>query len=416
MKAIQSDLFVPEATRLQMTDSIALTLQGLNVYMEGRDVVSIASSGGKDSTLVLTLVVWAILTRQVPIPKQLVIMYADTRMELLPLYQVIDGVLTELEDRREELAALGCELVIRRVMAKVDRRFFVQLLGRGVPPSHNKFRWCTPKLKLEPMAEALAELRASGPKPLLLHGVRIGESAARDGRIALACSKEDSECGQGWYQEEIDDAVCDKFGPILHWRVCHVAEWLQYFATRPEYGDWDTALLVRAYGGEEAMEAGARTGCVGCPLVTEDRALNRVCALPEWRYLSPLKELRDLYTRLRGPTMRLRKPMGELRKDGQPVSKQQRLGPLTMAARLWALDRVLQLQAEVNTAALAQRRPTLDLLNAEEEARIRELIAANTWPAKWDGTEPVGDRALMTLFERTREQTEADLEGDDGEE
>lgn len=386
--------------RLQMDESIKLTLEGMNVYMGGRDTIAVACSGGKDSTALLTLTVWAILSKRVEAPKRLVVLYADTRMELPALYEVIDGVLDQLDELRPDLAALGCELIVRRVVAPVDRRFFTQMLGRGVPPSHNRFRWCTPKLKLEPMAAALAEIRESYGKPLLLHGVRIGESAARDGRIALACAKEDSECGQGWYQQMLDDAVCDKFGPLLHWRVCHVARWLDTWAVREEYGGWDTALLVRAYGGEEAMEAGARTGCVGCPLVTEDRALARLVALPEWAYLAPLSKLGPLYARLREPAYRLRKPLGERTKTGKLVSKQGRLGPLTMEARRMGLDAVLAAQAACNESAARLKRPRVDLLNDEEVARIRELWDLGEWPEGWDGSEPIGESTLAPLFTR----------------
>lgn len=387
--------------RMQMDETVRLTLAGLNTYLPSYETVALACSGGKDSTTLLIFVVWAILSRQVPAPRRLVVLYADTRMELPPLYAVIDGVLADLEDHREALAELGCELVVERVMAPMDRRYFVQLLGRGVPPPHNKFRWCTPKLKVEPMAAALARLRAStgSGKPLLLHGVREGESAARDGRIALACSRDDAECGQGWYEQELDDALCDKLGPLLHWRVCHVARWLDTWAVEETYGGWDTSLLVRAYGGEEALEAGARTGCVGCPLVAEDRALARVLLLPEWSHLSPLARLKPLYEELRSPVHRLRKPPGERRKDGALVAKQERLGPLTMAARAWALDEVLGIQAAVNEAAAARgRRHRLVLVDANEEAAIRALWAAGAWPEGWTGEEPVGETTLMPLF------------------
>jgi DNA sulfur modification protein DndC len=390
------------AERQDMLTSIRLTLASLNTYLPRHDTVAVAMSGGKDSTTLLTVLVWAILTRRVVAPKRLVVLYADTRLELLPLQRVVDGVLDELEDRRAELEALGTELVIRRVMAPVDRRFFVQMLGRGVPPPHNKFRWCTPKLKVDPMAAALEEIRGAYGKPLLLHGVRIGESAVRNAAIANACgNKEDSECGQGWYQQTPMDAVADKLGPILHWRVCHVAAWLSYWAAEEEFGGWDTSLLVQAYGGEEAMEAGARTGCVGCPLVTEDRALGRVVKQPAWAYLAPLTRLRGLYEGLRSPTKRLRKPPGERRLDGELVSKQERLGPLTLEARRQALDEILSIQAEVNAAAGALRRPRVDLLNAEERARIEEYLAGQEWPDGWTGDEPVGETTLMPLFSRT---------------
>lgn len=74
------------------------------------------------------------------------------------------------------------------------------------------------------------------------------------------------------------------------------------------------------------------------------------------------------------------------------------MGPLTFEARLMGLDRVLFIQTAVNNAADHLGRPRLDLLNAEEEDRIRELIAAGTWPNGWDGDEPTGDMPLDTIY------------------
>ena len=44
----------------------------------------------------------------------------------------------------------------------------------------------------------------------MLTGVRIGESAARDQRIALSCTKDGGECGQGWFQQTSSQAVADR--------------------------------------------------------------------------------------------------------------------------------------------------------------------------------------------------------------
>ena len=114
-----------------------------------------------------------------------------------------------------------------------------------------------------------------------------------------------------------------------------------------------------------------------------------VLAQPRWAYLRPLTELRALWRELRMPQHRLRMPSGERRKDGTLVDKQNRMGPLTLAARTMALDRVLDIQSRCNTAAVALGRPIVDMLNAEEEHRIRELVAAGTWPRRWSGHEPL---------------------------
>jgi DNA sulfur modification protein DndC len=65
-----------------------------------------------------------------------------------------------------------------------------------------------------------------------------------------------------------------------------------------------------------------------------------------------------------------------------------------LEARLHFLELILTIQAEVNATAEILYRPKIDILNAEEEARIRELISLNTWPKDWSGTEITGDKLI----------------------
>jgi DNA sulfur modification protein DndC len=368
-------------------EALELTAQSLDVYGPQHSHWCVAWSGGKDSTATLTAVLHLLETGRIARPERLTVLYADTRMELAPLWHAA-------ADIREQLVARGVE--VRIVMAPLDERFLVYMLGRGVPPPNNgTLRWCTGQIKIEPMVAELRSLLASGgPPALMLTGVRLGESAVRDGRIAMSCSKDGAECGQGWYQEALPDHLTATLAPLLHWRVCNVWDWLKFFAPAKAFGGWRTALLAEAYSTDEASEHQARTGCVGCPLATRDLALDLMTKRPAWAYLSPLHRLRPLYRELRTAPRRLRQPGGERRKDGQLAKNQQRLGPLTMETRLWALDEILGIQREVNETAAQLGRPPIDMLNAEEEARIRELIAAGTWPNKWTGNEPTGDVEL----------------------
>lgn len=385
--------------RLQMTDSIRLTVESLAAYGAAHEHWALAWSGGKDSTALVTLVVWLIETGRVPAPKTLTVLYADTRLELLPLALSAETIRDELHLHAEALAARGCALDVRTVVAPMDKRFLVYILGRGVPPpNNNTLRWCTRQIKVDPMRAELEALYGERGDVLMLTGVRLGESAVRDQRIALSCSKGDGECGQGWYQRDLADRGRATLAPILHWRVCHVWEWLKHWATTPEYGDWTTGLLAEVYGGDEAEELHARTGCCGCPLAERDLALDALLARPAWAYLAPLKRLRPVWRKLREAPVRLRKRGLELRQDGTPASNPQRMGPLTFEARLWALGEVLGIQAEINASAAALGRPPIDLLNPEEEARIRELVAAGTWPDGWTGEEPTADVMLDRVF------------------
>jgi DNA sulfur modification protein DndC len=366
-----------EDQRLTLEDSIDLTRQSLLAYGVEYRHWAIAYSGGKDSTATVATVVYLIETQQIPRPETLTILYADTRQEIPPLHF---GAMQMLDALRQK--GYGARVVLPRL----DDRYFVYMLGRGVPPpNNNTLRWCTPQIKVEPMTDALRSLRDEyGEKFLMLTGVRVGESAQRDSRIALSCGKNGAECGQGWFQETTPAAVADTLAPLLHWRVCHVWDWLTFMA--PTHG-LPTALVAQVYGGDEAEELNARTGCIGCPLATKDAALDYVLSLPAWSYLAPLKRLRPLYAELRLFKHRKQKD-GERKKDGSFSANPSRKGPLTLEARRWALGQVLAVQNEINTAAAQFGRPLINLINAEEEARIRELIALRTYPNKWSDDDP----------------------------
>lgn len=383
--------------RLQMTESIELTIQSLQAHGADHDHWGIAWSGGKDSTATLTLIVWLLETGKLKRPKTLTVFYADTRMELPPL---AISALQIMDDLRER----GIDVQV--VTAPMDKRYLVYILGRGVPPpNNNTLRWCTRQIKVDPMTAALeAHVGHLGGSMLMITGVRQGESAIRDQRIEMSCGKDGAECGQGWYQQVLPESKGIRgrlatLAPLLHWRVCHVWEWLKHWAPQAEFGDWATATVADAYGGDEAEEINARTGCVGCPLASNDTALDAVLANPRWSHLAPLKKLRTLYWELREPRHRIRKAGLERLKDGSIAKNPQRMGPLTLEARRYAMGQVLAIQAECNTEAAALGRPPIDLLNEDEVARILELIAANTWPQGWDGDEPAADAVLPVVYQ-----------------
>lgn len=389
--------FFDGGRRLQMTESIELTIQSLAAYGPDHPDWGIAWSGGKDSSATLTMICWLIATGKITRPRSLTVFYADTRQELPPLAIAAEQIMQELRDR-------GIRVEV--VRAPMDKRFMVYILGRGVPPpNNNTLRWCTRQIKIDPMQDAIAERLADFEGNfLMITGVRQGESAIRDQRIEMSCGKDGAECGQGWYQKVLPEAKglrgrLATLAPLLHWRVCHVWEWLKHWAPQEEFGDWSTQAIADAYGGDEAEEINARTGCIGCPLAQEDTALNTVLKNDRWQYLEPLRGIRPLWRELREPHNRLKKAGIERLKDGSIGKNPQRMGPVTFEARLMGLERILGIQSEINAAARAQRRPLIDMIDAEEEARIRHLIAAGTWPDGWDGDEPTGDTVMETIYQ-----------------
>lgn len=179
--------------------------------------------------------------------------------------------------------------------------------------------------------------------------------------------------------------------------VCHVWDWLTFHA--PDFG-FDTSMVAEVYGQDSEgsqTELGARTGCIGCPLAEKETALENLLLRPAWKYLEPLTRLKPLYRELREFHNRLRK-YGETNKDGKLSGSPNRVGPLTMEARLHGLETVMGIQGEINQFADRVGRPRVDLINEGEFWRILELIDSNTWPNRWDGTEPNGAELLPNIF------------------
>ncbi|MBN0690758.1 phosphoadenosine phosphosulfate reductase, partial [Pseudomonas aeruginosa] len=117
----QGDIFSAGAQRLQMTESIELTIQSMQAYGADHEHWAVAWSGGKASTTTLTLLIWLIDTGRVKAPKTLTVFYADTRQELPPLAIAAHQIMDELQDR-------GIHVEV--VCAPLDKRFMVYILGR----------------------------------------------------------------------------------------------------------------------------------------------------------------------------------------------------------------------------------------------------------------------------------------------
>lgn len=385
--------------KMKIDEAQELTLASLREYGSRHKHWAVAWSGGKDSTCLATMLIHFLESGAIERPESLTILYADTRMELPPLEFSAMRIIDNMRQKGYN---------VNVVMADIDDRFLVYMLGKGVPPPSNTFRWCTGKIKVEPMQKALKDLyekinegkaeHEPKEKILMLTGVRQGESAVRDGRIAMSCSKNGSECGQGWYQTGLDNSMCATLAPILHFRVCLVWDWLKIFAPRPEYGGWETKMLADAYGGDEAEEINARTGCIGCPLASKDKALDTILKNPEYKYLGLLKELRVIYTEMRKAKYRLRKTGYQVTKSGKGAKNQNRLGPLTIQSRRIFLRQVLMVQNQINDFAKEFNKPEIDILNKNEVARIKELWDKKVFPKGWEGTEQTGDMPFTQTF------------------
>ncbi len=143
----------------------------------------IGFSGGKDSTVLLTLV-WIALQRlkkDLPYPYQLrrpvYVVCNDTMVENPIISNYTEDVLVKIEESARDQ---GLPIIVKKTVPKLEESFWINVLGKGYPVPNNTFRWCTDKLKIRPTSNFLLEQIDEKGEAIVLLGTRYEESATRE--------------------------------------------------------------------------------------------------------------------------------------------------------------------------------------------------------------------------------------------
>ncbi len=325
----QVEQLIQELDDQSLAEPLRVTAQTLlSAEAEGHKHWVLAFSGGKDSSAVAMLTV-ELLKRKILNDVQVDVVYSDTLMELPPFGENALNLLAHIDQIGKQN-----ELPIRThvAVAEVEQRYWFLVIGKGYPPPHNHFRWCTDRLKIRPARNVMKNL--INESSIVLTGVRLGESDSRDGRLrAATCSRNDSECGQGVWIDGDSEMKIPGLAPIIHWRACQVMDLL---ALADLYWDWPFENLTRLYGDDNAT----RFGCHMCTLVREDKALIAVTQNPKWRHLAPLSSIR---------TMLLEEGRKEENRIKQPNGN---LGRTSLTFRRSLLNRVIEMQSDISATLI----------------------------------------------------------------
>ena len=143
----------------------------------------IGFSGGKDSTVLLTLV-WIALQRvkeNLPYPFQLrrpvYVVCNDTMVENPIISSYVEDVLTVIEESARDQ---GLPIIVKKTVPKLEETYWINVIGKGYPVPNNTFRWCTDKLKIKPTSNFLLEQIDEKGEAIVLLGTRYEESATRE--------------------------------------------------------------------------------------------------------------------------------------------------------------------------------------------------------------------------------------------
>jgi len=110
-----------------------------NLYLEDDRPWLVGFSGGKDSTLVASLIVEAVM--DVPVEqrkKEIAVVCTDTRVEIPAIVEMIETTLAKM---RKCSAEQNLNIEVNLLRPPAEHSFWVNIIGRGYPPPNRVFRW-----------------------------------------------------------------------------------------------------------------------------------------------------------------------------------------------------------------------------------------------------------------------------------
>ncbi|WP_373002633.1 phosphoadenosine phosphosulfate reductase family protein [Sulfurimonas sp.] len=151
-------------------------------YLSDERPLCVSFSGGKDSTSVVYVVCEMLHDLQkenIPLNKKVYIINSNTLAELPPLLEHLHASLDSIKSYAFDH---DLPLIVEEVFPEDKDTLNVQLLGVGMPPPSGTFRWCTDKLKVNPIDKRIRSLFPRG-EFISVIGTRKDESFSRSARI-----------------------------------------------------------------------------------------------------------------------------------------------------------------------------------------------------------------------------------------
>jgi len=328
----------------------------------------IGFSGGKDSTVLLTLV-WLALRKIkegkiVPfqLRRPIYVVCNDTMVENPIISAYVDNVLSQIEKKaREE----DLPIFIQKTVPKLEDSFWVNVIGKGYPVPNTAFRWCTDKMKIKPTARFIKEQVDECGEAIILIGTRKAESATR----ARSIKKHEIHGQRLTHHTILHNTYV--YAPIKELMLEEV--WYIINAVPCPWG-FDNKILFNIYLDASADDyecptvvtdkshgscGQSRFGCWVCTVVKDDKSMRSLIKNGrEW--MQPLYDFRIELDAERN-IIENRMPF---RRDGRRAVND--MGPYNFCYRAKILRRLLEVQHE-----LQQRDPKIKLISDQELIAIQ---------------------------------------------
>ena len=333
----------------------------------------IGFSGGKDSTVLLTLVWIALENLKKTIPnykfkREVYVVCNDTMVENPIITSYVEEVLGFIE---KSAFLQGLPITVKKTTPKLDESFWINVIGKGYPVPNNTFRWCTDRLKIRPTSKFLHEQIDEKGEAIVLLGTRYDESKSRERSI-----KKHEQANQRLSPHNSSPNT-QTYSPIKN---LHLEEIWYIINVFPSPWNFDNSILFKIYSdassddyecptvvtSKEHKSCGqSRFGCWTCTVVKKDKSMSSLIQNGQ-KWLTPLLNLRnELQNERNDGQNRLDK-----RRNGQRAVNEDGInqGNYKPQYRFSVLKRLLEVQKKVQ-----KHKPNLNLITHQELIAIQVL-------------------------------------------
>ncbi len=345
------------------------------LYLEDNRPWLVGFSGGKDSTMLASLVFDAALAlRPAERTKPISVVCTDTRVEIPAIVEMVEDTLRQML-RCSQQNELNIDVNLLKPTA--EESFWVNIIGRGYPPPNRVFRWCTQRMKIDPVTIFVQQRIGHWGEAILHLGARREESSTRAqtmaGRETRNALRRHPDLPRVWVSNPIEFLTTEEV-------------WA-YLLQKPNPWGEDNRALYKLYASASNGECpiqidsstpscgNSRFGCWTCTVVDRDKTSEGLLASGDER-MEKLIEFRETLLYYRDPANGKRDNHRMNGKDGP--------GPLLISARRELLKRLLALQEEV----------ALQLISPEELLLIQQM-----WKAARD---PDDGRGVARIVNKQR--------------
>lgn len=331
----------------------------------------IGFSGGKDSTVLLTLV-WLALQKlrgtdgDYKFKRSVYVVCNDTMVENPVIEEYVNTVLKTIQDAAREQ---NLPIVVKKTTPKLEDSFWCCVIGKGYPVPNNSFRFCTEKMKIKPTSQFITEQIAADGEAIILIGTRLSESQQR----ARSIQKHEIK-GHRLSKHPLNPNTYT-YAPIKELMLEEV--WYIINAIPSPWG-FDNQILFKIYMDASADDyecptvvtdeshrscGQSRFGCWICTVVKEDKSMS---ALIEngVKWMKPLLDFRNGLVENRNVS----EFRSTTRRNGQLAvdATGHNMGHYTIEYRVQLLRELLIIQKHTQLF-----RPHIDLINTQELIAIQ---------------------------------------------